>query len=55
MRWIKRKWSTWMMVIDLRNDLRLHKECGFRAVLSMKNARDFYCSDPCCTVKHKVY
>lgn len=55
MRWIKRKWSTWMMVIDLRNDLRLHKECGFRIAFPIKHTKDFYCSDPCCTVKHKVY
>ena len=55
MQWVRQQWIRWTLLRDLRNDLRLHKECGFRAVLSMKNARDFYCSDPCCNTKHKVY
>lgn len=48
-------WARWVLLRDMRRDLRLHKRRGFRQAFPLMQTRDFYCSNECCRVKHHVY
>jgi hypothetical protein len=54
-RWVRQWWIRRKLIRDLHNDIKLHKNLWFRQAFPIKHTKDFYCSDPCCTVKHKIW
>ncbi len=55
MQWVRQWWYRRQLLRELRSDLVWHGQGGFRLAFQPGHAEDFYCSDPLCSTKHKVY
>jgi len=52
---LRQWWACQLLLRDLRIDMTLHDNSGFRQAFPVKHVHDFYCSNVDCMVKHHIY